>query len=187
MEHPSVETLEMGDVVDRLGDEINRDEVERSALGADERHPLREGVAHLLDELEGVVRAVDPVRLAGLGRTDDHARAVDPPRHRRLTPNDALGLVLGLVIRVVELLALIEHRLGEGAFEAAGNRDGAHQMKAGGLNLVRQPDDVARARDVGALGLVGRSGQVVDGGQVKDVGAAELLSIVERRAQARAR
>ena len=54
-------------MVDRLCDKVDRNEVERPALGADERHPLRERVAHLLDELEGVVRPVDAVRLTGLG------------------------------------------------------------------------------------------------------------------------
>ena len=175
----------MGDVVDRLGDKVDRNQVERSALGTDERHPLREGVAHLLDELERVVRSVDAIRLAGLGRPDDHARAVDAPGHRRLRPDDALGLVLGHVIGMVELLPLVEHRLREGALESARDRDRAHQVQAGGADLVGEADDVARAGDVGALGLLRRCRQVVDRGQVKELGAAQLLAVVDREAEAR--
>ena len=60
-------------------------------------------------------------------------------------------------------------------------------MKAAGADLVGKRDDVARAGDVGALGLLGRRGQVVDGSEVEDLGAAELLAIVDGERQARAR
>jgi hypothetical protein len=67
MERTPVEPFLVRDMVDRLCDKVDRNEVERPALGTDERHPLRERIAHLLDELEGVIRAVDAVGLPGLG------------------------------------------------------------------------------------------------------------------------
>ena len=180
-----IETVEVSNVIDCLGHEVDWDEVERSALGPDERHPLREGVAHLLDELEGVVRPVDPIRLAVVGRPDDHARAVDPPGNGRVGPYDALRLVFGLVVGMVELLALVEHRLGERALEAAGHGDGADQVDARGVDFVGEPDEVARAHDVGALGLIGIGRQVVDGGEVEDMRPTELFAIVDRQRESR--
>ena len=185
VERATVETLEMRDVVDRLGDEVDRNDVERSALGADERHPLGKRVAHLLDELERVVRAVDAIRLAGVGRTDDHAGAIHPPGDGRLGAHDPFRLVLGLVIRMVERLTLVEHRLGEGAFEPSRDGDRADQVQAARAHLVGETDDVARAGDVGTLGLVGRRGQVVDGGEMKHVSPAELLAIVHGKPKPR--
>ena len=185
MKHASVETILMGDVVDCLGDEIDGHEIERSPFGADERHPLRERVTHLLDELERVVRPVDPIRLARIRRPDDHSWAVDAPGHRRLGAHDALGLVLGLVIGMVELLSLVEHRLGEGPFEASGHSDRTDQVDAGGAHVVGELDEVAGSRNVGSLGRAGLSGQVVDGGQVKDVRTAELITVIDREREAR--
>ena len=184
VERATVETLEVRDVVDRFRDKVDRDKVERPALGADERRPLREGVAHLLDELERVIRTVDAIRLAGLRRADDHAGAIDAPGHRGLGAHDVLGLVLRLVVGVVELLALVEHRLGEGPLVPPGDGDRAHQMEAAGADLVREADDVARAGDIGALGLVGRRRQVVDGREMEHLSAAELLAIIDGQGKA---
>ena len=66
MEGAPVKAVGMRDVVDRVDDKVDRNEVERPSLGSDERHPLRKRVAHLLDELERVVRTVHAVRLAGV-------------------------------------------------------------------------------------------------------------------------
>ncbi len=67
VEGAAVEPFAVRDGVHRPGDEIDRDEVEPPALEPDERHPRGQRVAQPLDELEGVVRAVDAVGLAGLG------------------------------------------------------------------------------------------------------------------------
>ena len=80
----AVELGQVGDVVHRLGDEVDRHDVGPAHLGPDERHPLGQPVAQLLDRLEEVVRPVDLVHLAGLRVADDDGRAVDPPRDRAL-------------------------------------------------------------------------------------------------------
>ncbi len=67
MERAPVKPFLVRDMVDRLCDKVDRNEVEGPTLGTDERDPLRERVAHLLDELEGVIRAVDAIRLTVLG------------------------------------------------------------------------------------------------------------------------
>ena len=86
---------------------------------------------------------------------------------------------------MIELLALVEHRLGEGPFEPPRHGDGAHQMEAARAHFIGEVDDVARAGDVGALGLLGRRREVVDGGEVEELRAAELLAIVEREREPR--
>ncbi len=185
MKDASVEPILVRDMVDCLCDKVDRNQVERPSLGADEGHPLREGVAHLLDELEGVVRPVDAVRLTCLGRTDDHARPVHAPRHRCLGPDDAFGLVLGLVVGMIELLALVEHRLGEGPFEPPCHGDGAHEMEAARTHHIGHVDRVARAGDVGPLCLLGRRREVVDGRQVEELRAADALTILGREREPR--
>ena len=179
MERTPVKPFLVRDVVDCLCDKVDRNKVERPTLRADERHPLRERVAHLLDELERVVRPVDAIRLPGLGRSDDHTGPVHAPGYRRLRAHDALQLVLGLVIRMIELLPLVEHRFGEGALEPPRHGDGTHQVKAARTNFVGKADDVPCAGHVGALGLVSRRGEVVHGGEVEELCPAQLLAIVD--------
>ena len=86
---------------------------------------------------------------------------------------------------MVEFLALVEHRLRERALVATRNGDRAHQVQAPGSDLIGQIDHVARAGDIGPLGLVGRGGEGVDGRQVVDVRTAELLAVVDRKAEPR--
>ncbi len=169
VERLAVEVGLVGDVVRRAGDEVDRDDVRPAELGADEREPLRQHVARLLDELEEVVGPVDLVHLAR-ARVADHDRgAVDPPRHGRLLAHDPLGLVLRAVVGRRQLLALVEHVLAEQALELAGDRDRRHVVQVAGLERVRELDRVARAADVQPLvELVGR-GHVVDRGEVEEV------------------
>ena len=89
MEALAVLTLLVGDVIDRGDDEIDRDDIDAPALDADGRHPRRQHGAHLLDQLEEIIGAVDLVHLAGTRITDDEGRAVDAPRHAAFAADDA--------------------------------------------------------------------------------------------------
>ncbi len=170
----------MGDVVHRLDDEVDRDDVDLASLDARHRHPLRDGVANAADQLEEVVGPVDLVHLAGLGVADDDAGAIDPPRTRALVADHALGLVLGLEVGVgVDVLSLVEHVLAPGALVKAGRGDRADHVDAACLDRLGELDHVAGALDVGdALGL-GVGGHVVDRRQVKKVVdlASEALDV----------
>ena len=71
-------SVEVGDVVHRLDDEVDRDDVDLAALDARHRHPLRDRVADPADQLEEVVGAVDLVHLAGLASRRRRSRAGRP-------------------------------------------------------------------------------------------------------------
>jgi len=62
----AVEPILVGDVVQRGGHVVDRDDVGVAELGADEREPARQVVPRHLDRGEEVVRPVDLVHLAGL-------------------------------------------------------------------------------------------------------------------------
>ena len=66
-----VEPVLVGDVVDDLRDVVDRDDVGPAPLERDQREPLRQRLADLLDQLEEVVRPVDLVHLAGAAVADD--------------------------------------------------------------------------------------------------------------------
>ncbi len=160
----------MSDVVHRLGDEVDRDDVDLPALDPDAGKPLWHGVAGSLQELEEVVRAVDLVHLAGLGVPDNDSRPVDPPWHLRLLADDRLGLVLGLEVGVVlDLLGLVEHVLSEGALVEAGRRDRADHVEALGVELLGELDRLTSALDVGDALALRVGGHVVDRRQVEEV------------------
>ncbi len=149
VERLPVEAVLVGDVVHRGGDVVDRDDVGLAPLDRDQREPLRERVADLLDGLEEVVGAVDLVHLAGLGVADDDRRAVDPPGHAEALADELLGLELGPVVGVRQLLALVEHVLGEVAVVGAGDRDRGRVVEVLGLEVVGEVDRVLRAADVG--------------------------------------
>ena len=83
--------------------------------------------------------------------------------------HDALGLELGAVVRRRQVLALVEHVLGERARVLAGDRDRRHVVQAADAEPVGELDHVRGAADVG--GLVGRvvGGHVVERGEVHEV------------------
>ena len=141
----AVEAGLVGDVVHRGGDVVDRHDVRVAELGADEREPLGQRVARLLDRLEEVVGPVDLVHLAGLRVADDDGGPVDPPRHARLLARDLLGLELRAVVGRGQLLALVEHVLAEQALVAAGDGDRRGVVQDAGLERVGQRDRVARA------------------------------------------
>ena len=166
----AVEPIDVGDVVHRLGDEVDRDDVDLPPLDADSREPARDRVPGSLQELEEVVRAVDLVHLAGLGVPDDDPRPVDPPRHLGLLADHGLRLVLGLEVgMVVDLLGLLEHVLGEGPLVEAGSGDRADHVEVLGVELLGELDRLPGALDVrDALALCVR-GHVVDRREVEEV------------------
>ncbi len=168
----------MRDVVERGHHEVDRHEIDPPAFEPDRRHPRRQELAHPLDELEEVVRAVDLVHLAGARVADDDARAVHAPRHLALRAHDLLRLVLGREVGVVEVFRFLEHVLAEHSFVEAGGRDRAHVVEAGGAEVVRERDHVAGAVDVGdALRLLVRL-EVVHRREMEEVGDRLVLELV---------
>ena len=121
---------QVGDVVHRLGHEVHRHDRGLAALGPSQREPCGQRAAQLLEQVEHVVRAVDLVHDARLGVAHDHAR----PVHQRLgldvAPHHGLGLVLGPVVVVGQLLVLVEHVLLEHALVGPGHGDRADVMEA---------------------------------------------------------
>ena len=73
VEDLAVEARLVGQVVHRLRDVVDRDDVDLAAFDADAAQPRRRDPAQPLDGAEEVVRAVDLVDLAGLGVADDEA------------------------------------------------------------------------------------------------------------------
>ena len=176
-----VEAVDVGDVVHRLGDEVDRDDVDLAALDPDAGEPLREGVARPLQELEEVVGPVDLVHLAGLGVADDDPGPVHAPGHLRLLPDDRLGLVLGLEVGVVlDLLGLLEHVLGEGALVEARRGDRADHVEALRVELLGELHRLPGSLDVRDALALGVGGHVVDRRQVEEVVdlAPQLLDLV---------
>ena len=82
LEGLAVEAGLVGDVVDRVGDEVDRDDVDLAALDADRRQPGGQHPPRPLQQLEEVVGAVDLVDLAGPRVADDDPRPVDAPGPR---------------------------------------------------------------------------------------------------------
>ena len=166
----AVEAGLVGDVVDRVGDVVDRDDVDLAALDADRRQPGRQHPARLLQQLEAVVGPVDLVDLAGARVADDDARPVDAPGTRALLAHDPLGLVLGAEVGMgVEPFGLLEHVLAPLALVQAGDGDRADLVEAARLDRAGEFDRVAGALDVGDLLRLGAGGHVVDRGQVEEV------------------
>ncbi len=159
------------DVVHRGGDVVDRDDVRPAPLEADQREPLRQRVPDLLQQLEEVVRPVDLVHLAGLGVADDDRRAVDAQRGLHALADETLGLELRPVVRVGQLLALVEHVLGERAVVV--NRPATaiedDVVEHADVEAVREVDRVLRAADVDLRVALLVRGHVVDRGEVEEV------------------
>ncbi len=173
----AVEVGLVGDVGHRGGHVVDRHDVRPAELRADQRHPLGQRVAELLDRLEEVVGTVDLVHLAGLRVADDHGGAVDAPRDLGVLAHERLGLVLRAVVGGRELLALGEHVLAEEALVEPGDGDRGGVVQVADLERVGQGDRVARARDVHLLvDLVG-GGHVVDRREVEEVLDLPLVGV----------
>ena len=157
-------------MVERGGDEVDRDDVDLTALDPDTRQPGRQQTPRPLQGLEEVVGAVDLVDRPGPRVADDDPRSVDPPRAAAFLAHDPLGLVLGPEVGVgVELLSLLEHVLPPLAAVEPGHSDRADLVEAPGLDCSRQLDRVPRSLDVGDLLNLGVSGHVIDRRQVEEV------------------
>ena len=165
-----VEAGLVGDVVDRVGDVVDRDDVDLAAFDAERRQPGRQHPPRLLQQLEAVVGPVDLVDLAGARVADDDPRPVDPPGPRAFLAHDPLGLVLGAEVGMgVEVFGLVEHVLAPLALVEAGDGDRADLVEAARLDRPGEFDRVAGALDVGDLLRLGAGGHVVDRGEVEEV------------------
>ena len=160
---------QVGEVVHRLGDVVDRDDVGVAEVDADQREPGRQGVAHPLEQREEVVGPVDLVHRAGLGVADHDRGPVDPPRHRGLLADDLLGLELGAVVRRGQPLALVEHRLVEQPAVVTGGGDRGDLVEDPGLERAGQRERRAGAADVQRLVELLAGGHVVDRGEVEEV------------------
>ena len=162
MEAFPIETPLVREVIERVRDKVDGYDVDASAFDADRRHPGRKDLPQLLDQLEEIVRPVDLVDEPGPGVADDEARPIDAPRPLVLVAHDPFGHMLGLEVRMVELLGFLEHVLAERAFVEAGRGDRAHVVEAARANGFRELDRVARSVDVGLLLGFGARGEIVN-------------------------
>ena len=170
MEGAAVELRLVGDVVDRRGDVVDRDDVDLAAFDPDRRQPRGQHPPRPLQRLEEVVGPVDLVDLAGARVADHDPRPVDPPGPRAFLADQPLGLVLGAEVGVVvEPLGLVEHVLAPLALVEAGGGDRADLVEAAGLDRAGELDRVPGALDVGDLLRFGVGGDVVDRRQVEEV------------------
>jgi hypothetical protein len=110
-------SCEVGNVIHRGDDEVDRDHVDSPAFDADGRHPGGEHLAHFLDQLEEVVGPVDLVHFAGARVADNDRRAEDAPGNLALLADDAFGVVLGAEVGVVEVFRFVEHVFAKQSFE----------------------------------------------------------------------
>ena len=175
----AVEALLVREEVHGIDDIVDGDDVDAPAFDSDHRHPRRQHLAHPLDELEKVVRTVDLVDVAGLRIADDEAGTINAERALAVVADHPFGIVLGLEIRVVEVLGLVEHVLAKNAVIKSSGSDGTDVVEAAHGQRLRALHRVPCAIDVGRLLLFGTRLQVVDGGEVKEVLdlALELLQV----------
>ena len=185
MEALSVEAFLVRQVIEGVGDKIDRNDVDATALDADRGNPRREHRAHLLNQLEKVVRAIDLVDISCFGMADDEARAVDAPGPLVFLAHDAFRDVLGAKVRMIEVLGFLEHVFAKHAVVEACRSDRAHMMKAAGLDAFRELNGMARPVDVGALLVLCARREVVNGSQMKQVRnlALELFQICVRHTE----
>ena len=160
---------QVGDVIHRLGHEVDRHDGGLAALRARKREPRGQRPAQLLEQVEHVVRAVDLVHHARLGVAHDHPRPEDQRLGLHIAPDHGLGLVLGPVVVVRQLLVLVEHVLLEHALVGARHGDRADVVEAANFVRVGEVDHVPGALHVGFLGGVLVGFHVVDGRQVEQV------------------
>ena len=167
VEGAPVEAIEMGEMIHRGDDEVDRHDVDPPPFEADHREPRRHGVADLLNELEEVVGAVDLVDLAGLRVADDNSGPIDPPRNAGFGAHEALALVLRGIIGMLEPARLLEHVLAEYALVKPRGRNRADMMETARLDRVGEGERMGDARDVRGDDLRRVRSQVVDGGEVE--------------------
>src|ERR1700736_5627605 len=75
----SIEAFLVREVVHRVGDEVDRDDVDASTLDAYCRHPRWKHIPQPLYQLEEIVRPVNLVDIAGLRVADHECRTIDAP------------------------------------------------------------------------------------------------------------
>ena len=161
---------QVGEVVHRGGDVVDRHHVGVAEVDADQRQPGGQAVAQQLDQREEVVGAVDLVHVAGLGVADHDRRPVDPPRDGRLARgrSSRTRTSCGGTARAGAWPSsnMVSSKAPWYSPAAATER---HLVEAAGLERLGQLEGVAGAADVHRLvgGVVG--GHVVDRGEVEEV------------------
>ena len=165
----AVAFLLVGDVIQRVGHEVHRHDVEVAALHADQRDPVGQEVLELLNQLEEVVGAVDLVHLAGLGVADHQRRPVDPPGDAAFLAHQGFRFVLGEQVGVVQFAGFLEHVLAEGALVKPGGGHGRHMVERLGVDLLGQFQRLPGALDVDVALGVFIGAQVIDGGEMEEV------------------
>ncbi len=169
VEGAAVEFRLVGDVVDRRGDVVDRDDVDLAAFDPDGRQPGGQHPARPLQCLEEVIGPVDLVDLTGSRVADDDPRPVDAPGAGRFA-HQPLGLVLGPEVGVVvEPLRLLEHVLVPPALVETRGGDRADLVEAAGLDRTGELERVPGPLDVGDLLGLGTGGDVVDRGEMEKV------------------
>ena len=165
----TIEAFFVGDVIHRIDHVIDRNHIDAPAFDTDRRHPARQRIAHLLDQLEEIIRPIDFVDLAGLRVAHHHARPIDAPRHLAFITHDGFGIVFGTEVGMIEFLGFFKHILAESAIVEPGGGDGAGVMEAARLDRFGQFNGIARAIDIGRLLAGGVGREIVDRGQVKQM------------------
>ena len=139
----------------RVGDVVHRHDVDERLRA---RRDLREQPAR--ERADRPVQDVERGRPAGAGLAHHDRRAGDHGVQVRRVVDDVLGLPLGLLVGVAELLARVELALAERALGDAGDVRGGDVDEAvqapAGLRLAGEADDLARALDVDLARLVER-------------------------------
>ncbi len=183
----AVALFEMGDMVERVDDEIDRHQIDAPALYADDRHPGRQRLTGLLDQLEEVIRAVDLVDLAGLGIAHHDPRTIDAPGNPALGADQLFRAMLAGEIRMVEAARLLEHVLAEDALIEARRGNRADVMKAARADRGGKLQNVPRALHIGPHLQLRIGFEIVDGGKVENVIdlAGQLLPVFRRHAKVR--
>ena len=163
------DALLVADGIQRVHHKVHRHDVDAAALQANGRHPGWQQLAHALDQLEKVIRAVDLVHLARGAISHHHRGAIDRPGHLALLADDLFALVLGHEVRMIVVFRLLKHVLAEDAFIQTRRRDGTHVVKVARVNGLGQFYRVARAFNVDRYlaGLIRT--QVVDRCQMVEV------------------
>src|SRR5579872_1044878 len=159
----------MGKVVQGRGDKVNGYEIDVAAFETDQRQPAGQGISHLLQGLEEVVRPIDLVHRSGERVTDDHAGPIDPPGQTAGVAYQRFGLMFGAEVGMIQAAGLLEHLLGEESRIVPRDRDGADQVKAACTDLMSEIQRAPRSADVRTLEVGGLSRQIVQRAEVHEM------------------
>ena len=170
VERPAVEPVGVDQGVERVRDVVDGHDVGVAEVGQHQRHPPGQRQAgEPGQQRQEVVRAVDLVHLAGAAVPDDDDRPVDPPGHGRLRAHQPLRLELRRVVSRRQVLALVEHVLGEQPRVLAGDGDRGDVVHVPRPQPRGDLEHAPGTPDVEVLVVGGVGGQVVERREVHDV------------------